>query len=51
MDELMERYKNMFGESFPLMLTRGMNDDQIIDIIKSCLSKKEPYEVSDENDY
>lgn len=51
MDKLLDEYKKMFGECFPLMLTRGMSDEQIIEIVKSCLNKKEPYEVDEERDY
>ena len=51
MDKLLNKYEEMFGECFPLMLTRGMSEEQKIDIIKSCLNKKEPYEVGTENDY
>lgn len=47
----MEKYKKKFGECFPLMLTRGMSEKQIEDIIKQCLKKNKPYEVSTEYDY
>ena len=51
MDELMEKYKDKFGECFPLMLTMGMNEKQIEDIIKDCLKKNKPYEVNADGDY
>ena len=47
----MEKYKKKFGECFPLMLTRGMSEKQIDDIIKQCLKKNKPYEVGTEYDY
>ena len=51
MDELLERYKDKFGECFPLMLTMGMSEKQIDEIIKDCLKKNKPYEVGKEEDY
>ena len=51
MDELMEMYKKKFGECFPLMLTMGMSEKQIEEIIKECIKKNKPYEVDGENDY
>ena len=51
MDELLEKYKNTFGECFPLMLTKGMSDDYIVAIINECLKKHKPYETDSENDY
>lgn len=51
MDELIDKYKDKFGECFPIMLTRGMSDEQIKDIIKECLKNNKPYEVDNEYDY
>lgn len=47
----MEKYEKKFGECFPLMLTRGMSEKQIEDIIKDCLKNNKPYEVDTEGDY
>ena len=47
----MEKYRKKFDECFPLMLTRGMSDEQIEDAIEECLKKNKPYEVDNENDY
>lgn len=51
MDDLMEKYKKKFGECFPLMLTMGMSDEQIENIIKECLKNNKPYEVDAYSDY
>lgn len=51
MDKLLDEYKEKFGECFPLMLTRGMSEDDIIEIVKSCLKNNKPYEVDEERDY
>lgn len=51
MDKLMDEYEKKFGECFPLMLTRGMSEEDIKDIIKICLANNKPYEVGTELDY
>ena len=45
------KYKEKFGECFPLMLTKGMGDKKIEDIIKNCIENNSPYEVDEEGDY
>ena len=45
MDKYLSMYEEKFGEQFPLMLCRGCNDDEIIEIIDECISKNEPYSV------
>lgn len=47
----MDQYKKKFGECFPLMLTKGMSDNQIEEAIKDCLKKNMPYEVEEDYDY
>ena len=47
----MDKYKDKFGECFPLMLTRGMSDKQIMKLVKKCLDDNKPYEVDNEYDY
>lgn len=42
---MLKRYEEKFGEQFPLMLCRGCDDEEIIDIIDECISKNEPYTV------
>ena len=51
MDELIDKYKEKFGECFPLMLTRGMSEEDIKEAIKECLKNNKPYEVDTDNDY
>ena len=45
MDKELKRYEEKFGEQFPLMLCRGCNDDEIMEIIDECISKNKPYTV------
>ena len=47
----MEKYKEKFGECFPLMLTRGMSDENVKEAIEECLKNNKPYEVGTEYDY
>lgn len=47
----MDKYKKKFGECFPLMLTKGMSDNQIKEIIEDCIKSNKPYEVNAEKDY
>ena len=43
--DLMDSYKQMFGEYFPLMETYGMEDSDIEKEIKECIDKGTPYKV------
>lgn len=51
MNELLDKYKEKFGECFPLMLTMGMSEEQIKDAVKECIQKNKPYEVDADGDY
>lgn len=51
MDKLLDKYKEKFGECFPLMLTMGMSEEQIKDAINECLKNNKPYEVDADSDY
>lgn len=44
MNELMEKYAEMFDEQFPLMLCMGMSEDDIMQEIQKCIDSGEPYE-------
>lgn len=46
MDKYLRDYEEKFGEQFPIMLCRGCEDDEIIEIIDECISKNTPYSVS-----
>lgn len=50
MDKYLKEYEEKFGEQFPLMLCRGCDDEEIIEIIDECISKNEPY-VVEHGDY
>ena len=50
MDKYLREYEEKFGEQFPLMLCRGCDDEEIIEIIDECISKNEPY-VVEHGDY
>lgn len=46
MDEYLQKYIKAFGEGFPMyQLGRGRTDDEIIEIIRDCLSEgKDAYQ-------
>lgn len=48
MDELLIKYADTFGENFPLFMCMGMDDEEIIKIIKDCLKNGVPYEAEQE---
>ena len=50
MDKYLEEYAEKFGEQFPIMLCRGCDDKEIIEIIDECISKNEPY-IVEHGDY
>ena len=51
MNELLKEYEKRFNDQFPLMCCRGMSDEEIMEAIKLCLEKNEPYEVDETSDY
>ena len=50
-EELLQEYKHIFKEPFPLMLCRGCDDDEIIELIKECIESNIPYTVENNLDY
>ena len=44
MEKLLVEYREKFDEQFPIMLVRGMTDDEIIKIVQQCLDEDKPYE-------
>lgn len=44
MNELMEEYRKMFGEPFPMMSALGMTDEEITDAIEDCLVTGKPFD-------
>lgn len=51
MNELLKEYEDAFSECFPLMLMRGMSEEDVKVAIKKCLKDGKPYEVDAEGDY
>lgn len=41
----MQEYEEKFGEQFPLMLCRGCDDEEVIEIINECISSNKPCTV------
>ena len=50
MDKYLRKYEEKFGEQFPIMLCKGCDDEEIVEIIDECISKNEPY-VVEHGDY
>ena len=44
MNELLDKYRDKFGEPFPLMLCMGMGDESVCKIIKGCVENGKPYD-------
>lgn len=42
-DALLGKYEEQFRESFPLMLCRGMDDEEICATVQACLDENKPY--------
>lgn len=42
-DVLLRKYEEQFRESFPLMLCRGMDDEEICATVQTCLDENKPY--------
>ncbi len=51
LEQLLQEYKKTFNEQFPLMLCRGCDDDEIMEIIKECIEAHTPYTVEKNLDY
>jgi hypothetical protein len=50
MDALLDKYRDRFGEQFPLMLCRGLTDDEICRTIQQCLDNGEPFDPELDSD-
>ena len=50
-EEYLQKYKENFNEQFPLMLCRGCDNDEIIELIKECIESNIPYTVENNLDY
>ena len=49
--EYLHKYRDLFGEQFPMMACLGMEEDDIIKEIQKCLEKKQPYQYDTEQFY
>ena len=50
MDELLNQYADRFNDNFPIFLLRNKTEDEIKEIVQSCLDKNEPLSIEVEND-
>lgn len=50
-DELMEKYTEMFDDIFPLMCCMDMTDAEIEERIRECIKNKSPFQRIDGVDY
>lgn len=44
LDDELQRYRDMFGEAFPLMLCLDMTEEEILERIRACIDRGEVYE-------
>lgn len=51
LDEFLQRYRDKFGEAFPLMCCMGMTDSEIADVIGSCIRSEQPFKPIEGVDY
>ena len=51
LEQYLQEYETVFNEQFPLMLCRGCDDDEIIELIKECIESNIPYTVENNLEY
>lgn len=51
LEQYLQEYETVFNEQFPLMLCRGCDNDEIIELIKECIESNIPYTVENNLDY
>lgn len=44
MEKLIDDYLEKFGEQFPIMLLRGVSEEELKAIIQKCIDEGKPYE-------
>lgn len=49
LEELLIEYVERFGGNFPTFMMRGQSEDDLIQILKSCLQNGTPYETENCN--
>ena len=50
-EQLLQEYKDTFNEPFPLMLCRGCDDNEIMELMKECIEVHTPYTAENHLDY
>lgn len=50
-DEHLDRYREVFGEAFPLMCCMGMTDSEIVAVIDGCVKSGKPFAPIEGADY
>lgn len=45
LDKLLQEYADKFGDNFPLVYVRHLEEKEIIELIKNAINKNEPYEA------
>lgn len=46
LDNMLDKYKEKFGESFPLFVYRNRTEAEILHTIQECLNTGEPVKLS-----
>lgn len=49
LDDLLNEYADKFGENFPIYNFMGVSDDEIIDLVKSCIESGKAYEETQDD--
>lgn len=51
LEKLLREYMEAFDEQFPLMATRGMDDESLKKAIEKCLAENKPYALDNDKVY
>lgn len=47
MEQLLDQYRERFGEPLPLYEVFGMSDEEIDEIVRECLAKNKPFKAKE----
>lgn len=50
LDDLLIEYADKFGKNFPIFKFMGVSDDEIIDLLKSCIADGKAYPDEESED-
>lgn len=50
LEEALERYQEHFEKPYPLCISEGLSDEELIDDIKACINSDTPAEEPDYED-